>query len=90
MGSMSTERASIRDWIVPANASEALFRGVIVANLILVAFSWWPWFEGTAEHVGEVDRLFGAFRLGGFRADLVWLIISNFFVFWHFSSFSWG
>ena len=33
--------------------------------------------EGTATRVGAVDHLLGAFRLGGFRVDVVWLVFST-------------
>ena len=46
-----------------------LFRSIIAFNLILIALSWSPWFEGTGAKIGAVDRLIGSFRLGGFRAD---------------------
>jgi len=72
--------ASTRGWMFAENLPEMLLRGVIVLNLILVALSWWPWFEGTAEKQGEVDQLLGAFRMGGFRVDCVWLVISTLFI----------
>ena len=56
-------------------------------NLLLVAFSWWPWFEGTATKVGAVDHLLGGLRLGGFRADVVWLVISTLLIFAAFFPF---
>ncbi len=52
-------------------------RAVIGFNLVLIALSWFPWFEGTETRVGAVDHLLGAFRLGGFRADVVWLVLST-------------
>jgi hypothetical protein len=64
-----------------------VFRTVVGINLLLVAFSWWPWFEGTATKVGAVDHLLGGLRLGGFRADVVWLIISTLFIFAAFFPF---
>jgi hypothetical protein len=54
-----------------------LFRSIIAFNLILIALSWSPWFEGTEAKIGAVDRLIGSFRLGGFRADLIWLVVST-------------
>ena len=53
------------------------FRCIIGFNLVLIALSWSAWFEGTATRVGAVDHLFGSFRLGGFRADVVWLVLST-------------
>jgi hypothetical protein len=60
---------------------ETIFRAVVAVNLLLVALSWWPWFEGTAAKPGAVDHLLGTLRLGGFRADVVWLVISTLFIF---------
>ena len=76
---MSKLTASERGLIL--SPSEKIMRGTIVFNLALVALSWWPWFEGTAVRPGAVDHLLGAFRLGGFRADLVWLVVSTLFIF---------
>jgi hypothetical protein len=53
------------------------FRLIIAFNLILIALSWSPLFEGTETKVGAVDHLLGAFRLGGFRADVIWLVVST-------------
>jgi hypothetical protein len=65
---------------VPKNLVQGVFRGIIVLNVILVALLWWPWFGGTAERVGAVDLLLSPFRLGGFRPDCVWLVVSTFFI----------
>lgn len=53
------------------------FRCIVGFNLVLIALSWSAWFEGTATRVGAVDHLLGSFRLGGFRADVVWLVLST-------------
>jgi hypothetical protein len=53
------------------------FRCIVGFNLVLIALSWSAWFEGSATRVGAVDHLFGSFRLGGFRADVVWLVLST-------------
>ncbi|MBB5061428.1 phosphoglycerol transferase MdoB-like AlkP superfamily enzyme [Granulicella aggregans] len=53
------------------------FRCIIGFNLVRIALSWSAWFEGNATRVGAVDHLFGSFRLGGFRADVVWLVLST-------------
>jgi hypothetical protein len=70
---------SLHDWI-PKNLVQGVFRGIVVVNVILVALLWWPWFGGTAEKVGEVDRLLDPFRIGGFRPDCVWLVFSTFLI----------
>jgi hypothetical protein len=54
-----------------------LFRSIVGFNLVLIALSWVPWFEGTATNAGAVDHLLGAFRFGGFRVDFVWLVLST-------------
>jgi hypothetical protein len=84
---MDSARSSIRDGIVPSTLFGVITRGVIAADLILVALSWWPWFEGTATKPGEVDQLLSSVRLGGFRADFLWLMISTLFIFLAFFSF---
>ncbi len=57
-----------------------MFRSVITFNLVLIALTWWPGFEGTETRVGAADHLFGWFRILGFRADFAWLILSTVFV----------
>jgi phosphoglycerol transferase MdoB-like AlkP superfamily enzyme len=54
-----------------------VFRCIVAFNLVLIGLSWSRWFEGTPTTVGVVDHLFGAFRLGGWRADVVWLVLST-------------
>jgi phosphoglycerol transferase MdoB-like AlkP superfamily enzyme len=54
-----------------------VFRCIVGFNLVLIGLSWSPWFEGTATTVGAADHLFRAFRLGGWRADVVWLVLST-------------
>src|SRR5579862_744101 len=54
---------------------------VAVANLLLIALSFTPWFGGTAKAPGLADTLFGSIRLGGFRADFVWLFFSTILLF---------
>jgi hypothetical protein len=56
---------------------ERVFRVVVACNLVLVALSCWPRFEGTAAQPGVVDHLLGALRLRGFRADVVWHFSRN-------------
>jgi hypothetical protein len=60
---------------------EKVFRVIVAGNLVLIAFSWFPWFEGTAYRPGVVDHLLGGLRLGGFRADAIWLFVSTLFIF---------
>jgi hypothetical protein len=50
---------------------------IALANVVLIALSFTPWFGGTAKAPGLADTLFGSIRLGGFRADIVWLFFSS-------------
>ena len=61
----------------PARILVLLLRTVIGLNLVRMALGWSSWFEGTEKEVGVVDKLFDAYRLGGFRADVVWLFLST-------------
>jgi hypothetical protein len=54
-----------------------VLRVVIALNFIRFALSFLPWFEGTATQPGLADEVFGRYRIGGFRADFVWLIVST-------------
>ncbi len=58
----------------------SILRSVISLNLVLIALTWWPWFEGTGADVGAADHLFGWFRIFGFRFDFVWLVFSTGYV----------
>jgi hypothetical protein len=53
-----------------------LFRIVAFGNIVLAALTWSTWFEGNERHAGFADALFGWLRFAGFRADLVWLVLS--------------
>jgi hypothetical protein len=63
------------------NALTYLLRGVIAINFVRFALSLWPRFEGTEKNMGFADQLFGSYRLGGFRADFVWLTASTIVIF---------
>jgi hypothetical protein len=78
---MTESRTPISNSVISTGGREAVLRGVIVLNLVLVALSWWPWFEGTADKPGVVDHLLGSIRFGGFRVDVLWLVASTFLVF---------
>lgn len=58
-----------------------LFRGVVAVNFLYVALSFLPWFKETPGGGAMYERLFGAYRLGGFRVDFVWLVASTLFIF---------
>jgi formate-dependent nitrite reductase membrane component NrfD len=50
---------------------------VVVFNVLLITLNWFTWFGGDAQQAGAADRIFGQLRLGGFRADSVWLVVST-------------
>lgn len=54
-----------------------LFRGIVAINFTRFALLFSPRFEGSESHAGEADRLFGAYRIGGFRADFAWLVATT-------------
>ena len=78
--SLNGEKKSVSNNLAKVGL-QGLLRAVIFGNLLLIALSWWPWFEGTAVKPGEIDRLLGSFRLGGFRVDCIWLVLSTFVIF---------
>lgn len=55
-----------------------ILRTTVLFNLILIGLAWSPWFEGNDREIGFADKLFGGLRLGGWRADVVWLFLSSF------------
>jgi hypothetical protein len=46
-------------------------------NFLRFLLSFIPSFEGTEHDAGSVEKLFGSFRIAGFRADFVWLLFST-------------
>lgn len=58
-----------------------VLRVVIALNFVLIILSFFPWFEGTEQKPGVADEIFGRYRLGGFRADFVWLTVSTVVIF---------
>ena len=56
-----------------------LLRFVLVLNYLRFALSFSKRFEGTADSPGLADQIF-AFHVGGFRVDIVWLLVSTIFV----------
>gem|GEM_PF-3186347 len=69
------------------SSSDLLIRLLATLNLLLAGLTWSSWFEGTRDRAGVADRIFGAFRLGGFRIDFVWFILSSIFLFFAFFYF---
>jgi hypothetical protein len=69
------------------NKGDLLIRIMAAINLLLAGLTWSSWFEGTEDRVGAVDRIFGALRLGGFRIEFVWFVLSSVFLFFAFFYF---
>jgi hypothetical protein len=74
---MTPETTSAPASQVARSRRSTVLRGLVVFNVALVATSWSRWFSGDADHVGMVDRVLGHLRLGGFRVDVVWLVLST-------------
>ena len=53
-------------------------RTIVLFNLLLVMLAWSTWFEGTQQQIGFADRIFGGLSIGGWRVDVVWLVLSSF------------
>ena len=81
-----------RGWVMKADSSQLsderyghtailMLRAAIAINFIRFALSFSPRFEGTAASGGLADRIFGGYRLGGFRADGIWLVVSTCVIF---------
>jgi hypothetical protein len=56
------------DWVV---------RGLIAINVALLILTFVPAFSGTGAKPGMADRLWGDYRYGGFRGDVVWICVST-------------
>lgn len=54
-----------------------LVRVALAMNFLRFLLSFIPSFEGTEHDAGSVEKLFGSFRIAGFRADFVWLLFST-------------
>lgn len=65
-------------WLDQALRTTAIF------NLALISLSFTKWFSGDPEGSGVADRLFGHIRLGGWRADVAWLLLSSCLLFFAF------
>jgi hypothetical protein len=65
----------------PLGLGTVLLRVVIGLNFIRFALSFVPWFEGTASAAGFADSLFNPRHTGGFRSDMLWLIVSSVYIF---------
>lgn len=51
-------------------------RILLAANTALLVLSFVPWFAGNPNAAGVADQMFGNLRFGGFRFDVVWLVLA--------------
>ena len=58
-----------------------VLRSVITLNFLRFALSFIPSFEGTAQEPGLADRIFGNYRIAGFRIDSAWILASSLVIF---------
>jgi hypothetical protein len=59
------------------NASDWVLRGILAVNFLLLVLSFIPAFSGYGPEPGMADRLWGNYRLDGWRADVVWMCLST-------------
>ena len=54
-----------------------LIRGLLAINVALFILTFIPAFSGVGQGPGVADRLWGSVRFGGWRADVVWMLVSS-------------
>ena len=59
------------------SATDWVLRGVPAVNFTLFLLSFIPAFSGIGPEPGVADRLWGNYRLAGWRADVVWMCAST-------------
>lgn len=64
-----------------ANPAEMVLRSIAALNLSLILLMCCVWYEGTLGAPGISSAFFGRFRVGGFRADEMWLAVSTIVLF---------
>ena len=57
-----------------------IIRSIVAVNFVRFLLAFVPSFEGTEKSVGAADKIF-AWRISGFRADFVWLVITTVLIF---------
>ena len=55
-------------------------RGVLLVNFALFILSFIPAFSGFGHELGLADRLWGVYRVDGWRADVAWMCTSTPFI----------
>jgi hypothetical protein len=58
-----------------------ILRGLVAVDFALFVLTFFPAFSGIGGGPGLADRLFGDYRFGGWRADVVWMCASSVFIF---------
>ena len=59
------------DWVL---------RAVLALDFLLLVLAFVPAFSGIGPEPGLAERLWGNVRLGGWRADVVWMVGSSVFI----------
>jgi len=54
-----------------------ILRGLLAVDFALFVLTFIPAFSGIGQEPGLADRLLGNYRLGGWRADVVWMCASS-------------
>jgi hypothetical protein len=57
-----------------------ILRGFLAVDFAFFVLSFVPAFSGIGPKPGIADRLLGNYRLGGWRADVVWMCASSVFI----------
>ena len=70
--SSSGQRMGLVDW---------LLRALLVVNFTLFVLTFIPAFSGIGPKSGVADRWWGEYRFGGWRADVVWMLLSSVVIF---------
>gem|GEM_PF-3030432 len=58
-----------------------ILRIVLAANFVLFILSFIPAVSGIGPKPGLFDRLWGNYRLAGWRVDVLWMCVSTVFIF---------
>ena len=57
-----------------------ILRGLLAVDFALFVLAFVPAFSGIGPEPGVADRLWGNYRFGGWRADVVWMCASSVFI----------
>lgn len=59
------------------STTDRALRSLLAVDLVLLVLTFIPAFSGIGQQPGLADRLWGGVRLGGWRADVVWMCGSS-------------